>query len=175
MQGLDAEKRFVDAFGLARAGQYLSGELALAEFTRFCEGLTPQAGRVQWQVQGEYNAAGQAFLTVQAQTIAVLECQRCLRLFEQPLQVSNRLEVVRSDRSLEGDDAPDAVERIVGSSRFDLQALIEDELILVLPYVPRHEVCPSKTVETPRVEPTENAKRPSPFAVLGKLKKLSAP
>ncbi len=171
----------IDAFAVARAGASLSGELSLSELGRFCQGLPARAeqasNRVQWQVQGEYNAAGQAFLSVQAQAVAVLECQRCMSLFEQPLRVSNRLELVRNDKALEGDDAPDAVERIVGSERFDLLALIEDELILVLPYVPRHDVCPPKEGQPRQVqaEPVEEAKRPSPFAVLGKLKKPDAP
>lgn len=175
MEKLGTEKRFVDALGLARAGESRSGECDLSELARFCQDLPVQAGKVQWQVQGEYNAAGQAFLSVQAQTVALLECQRCLSLFELPLLVSNRLELVRNNTALEGDDAPDAVERIVGSSRFDLLALIEDELILVLPYVPRHDVCPSQAGQASQEEePTEDAKRPSPFAVLGKLKKPSA-
>lgn len=169
------EGRFIDIFELARAGASLSGELALSELPRFGEGLPAQTGRVQWQARGEYNAAGQAFLSVQAQAIAVLECQRCLTLFEQPLRVSNRLELVRSDAALEGDDAPDALERIVGSDRFDLLGLIEDELILVLPYVPRHEVCPAGAGQAQQEEPAEEAKRPSPFAVLGKLKKPPTP
>ena len=175
------ESRFINAFAVARDGVSLSGELKLSDLERFCQGLPARAeqasNRVQWQVQGEYNAAGQAFLSVQAQAVAVLECQRCMSLFEQPLQVSNRLELVRNNKALEGDDAPDAIERIVGSDRFDLLALIEDELILVLPYVPRHDICPSKEgqVEQAKAEPVEDAKRPSPFAVLSKLKTPKAP
>lgn len=174
MEKPGTEQRFVDTFGLARAGESRSGECAVAELTRFCQDLPAQGGKVQWQVRGEYNAAGQAFLSVRAQAVVTLECQRCLSLFERPLQVSNSLELVRSNTALDGDDAPDAVERIVGSSRFDLLALVEDELILVLPYVPRHDVCPPTAGQAPQEEPAEDAKRPSPFAVLGKLKKPSA-
>lgn len=162
---------FIDVFDLARQGSSVSGACALSDLDRFGETLPAQTGQVQWQAQGEYNAAGQLFLSVQAQAVAVLECQRCLTLFEKPLKVSNRLELVRRESDLEGDDDPDAIERIVGSNRFDLLALIEDELILALPYVPRHDVCQPKVSSVPQLEVVEDTKRPSPFAVLGKLKK----
>ena len=38
--------------------------------------------------------------------------------------------------------APDQPEKVVGAHHFDLLAQIEDELILSVPYVPKHDVCP---------------------------------
>jgi uncharacterized protein len=52
--------------------------------------------------------------------------------------------------------------------------LVEDELILEVPYVPRHETCPKPLgqVETEAQAPDSapDVQRPSPFAVLGQLK-----
>jgi uncharacterized protein len=62
-------------------------------------------------------------------------------------------------------------EKVVGSHHFDLLAQVEDELILSIPYVPKHDVCPgaqAKASEAPAEEPA--VKRPSPFAVLEQLK-----
>lgn len=62
-------------------------------------------------------------------------------------------------------------EKVVGSHHFDLLAQVEDELILSIPYVPKHDVCPgaqAKAGEAPEEEPA--VKRPSPFAVLEQLK-----
>ena len=62
-------------------------------------------------------------------------------------------------------------EKVVGSHHFDLLAQIEDELILSVPYVPKHDVCPgaqAKVSDVPQEEPA--VKRPSPFAVLEQLK-----
>jgi uncharacterized protein len=54
---------------------------------------------------------------------------------------------------------------------FDLHALIEDELLLELPYIARHEACPSQ----PKMSATDPAftaepERPNPFAALANLK-----
>ncbi len=52
----------------------------------------------------------------------------------------------------------------------DLRELIEDELLLALPIVPRHEVCP-----VPLVAPADAAElveeKPNPFAALAALKR----
>ena len=62
------------------------------------------------------------------------------------------------------------------SRSFDAIELIEDELLLSLPLVPRHEVCP---VPLPRpvddLSHAEGDERPNPFAALAALKKSLGP
>ncbi len=170
----------VDLFALTAPGAQkgiedagLSGRHALAGFKRLVAGLPAQADtQVQWFLRGEGTVAGRRFINVQAQAQVTLECQRCLQPFVLPLQVDNRLEVVRRQSDLEGDD--DEIERIVGSARFDVLDLIEDELILSLPSVPKHGVCPSVPgMADSSGEPEDQARRPSPFAALKRLKKDS--
>ena len=52
----------------------------------------------------------------------------------------------QSDEDDEGEEGKGFVsnlpEKVVGSHHFDLLAQIEDELILSVPYVPKHDVCP---------------------------------
>jgi uncharacterized protein len=50
---------------------------------------------------------------------------------------------------------------------FDLLHLLEDEMLLALPLVPRHELCPEPL---PLPPDAPDAPRESPFAVLSKLK-----
>ena len=60
---------------------------------------------------------------------------------------------------------------LVISRDFDALALVEDELILSLPLVPLHEVCPETlpmSVADPAFEAA--AERPNPFGVLASLK-----
>jgi hypothetical protein len=55
---------------------------------------------------------------------------------------------------------------------FDALALVEDELIMALPFVPRHEICPEAVVmavSDPEVDAAQE--RPHPFAALAGLKK----
>jgi len=53
-----------------------------------------------------------------------------------------------------------------------LGELVEDELILEVPYVPRHVQCPETAdLDAQADEVANREERPSPFAVLGQLKK----
>ena len=169
----------VDVFELARHGfadrrRTLTGEAALSGFTRLLEGLPAQPERkVTWSLAGDTDTVGRRYLTLQAQAEVNLECQRCLALFEQSLQVESRLQLVATEAELEAEeneDDPDAPDLVLGSARFDVLSLVEDELILALPYVPKHEVCPSlpDALET---DESSDTGRPSPFAVLAALKK----
>ncbi|MCO5398173.1 YceD family protein [Ralstonia soli] len=170
--------RAFDLFAFIRAGEPASGTVSLTDMPRL---LAEQAAdapadanrQFRWQMQGavhEEATAGQSaqqrlFVDLQVDGSIWLQCQRCLKAYEQPLPVHTRLEVMRSEA--EADAAPlddDEADVIVGSRNFDLIAQIEDELLLALPVSPRHAVCPDEVL------PAEEEKKPSPFAVLANLK-----
>ncbi|MGB3287749.1 MAG: DUF177 domain-containing protein [Burkholderiaceae bacterium] len=166
---------YVDTFELTRLGQEVAGQAPIARFERLVGDLPRQDDTmVSWTLRGMRDARGRNFLRVHIQAAPTLECQRCLKPFQWPVDSDGRLQVVNSQAALEAEDAldvesDDLVERIVGSHRLDVLELVEDELILGLPYVPMHEVCPSP--EPLSQEPDVDTARPSPFAVLGRLKK----
>jgi len=165
----------VDVWELARLRRELQGEAPVSDFARLLSGLPGQAHRkVSWSLAGEADTLGRRYLLLRAQAVVSLECQRCLGLFDLPLRVESRLRLVETEGELEAEENmeedPDAPDRVLGSTRFDVLSLVEDELILALPYVPKHEVCPSPpdALETGEGGDT---RRPSPFAVLAELKK----
>ena len=61
---------------------------------------------------------------------------------------------------------------LVLSSDMDVWELIEDELIMAVPLVPKHAVCPTQVAMSVADEAFEAAQeaRPNPFAALAKLK-----
>lgn len=166
----------MNTWDLARLGRELRGEAPLVVFSRLLDGLPQQFEHTQasWSLVGDTDALGRRFVTLRAQAVVTLECQRCLGMFDLPLSVENRLELVETEAQIEaeekGEDDPDTPDQLLGSSHFDVLSLVEDELILALPYVPKHEVCPSlhQALEAPESSDTS---RPSPFAVLAELKK----
>jgi uncharacterized protein len=99
-----------------------------------------------------------------------LKCQRCNAPLEFDLERDTRFRFVHSETELEvlplEDDAADV---IVGSHAMDLATWVEDEAILSLPLVPRHESCSPVAGTSRQVEPTTD--RPNPFAVLAALKR----
>lgn len=168
---------YVDTYVVTRSGQEVNGQTPIAHFERLIEGLPEQEDTtVSWSVRGEIDQHGRHFLLLSVQAAPVLECQRCLQPFQWPVAAENRLRVVKSESDLDDEgnqeaDADDMVESIVGSPRLDVLELIEDEIILALPYVPKHDVCPSLPKSLAAQEPEDDAAKPSPFAVLGQLKK----
>ena len=168
--------QYVDTYELTRLGQGVQGQTPIDYFDRLLEDLPEQSDSlVSWSLKGEMDARGQHFLRLSVKAVPVLECQRCLGAFEWPVETDNRLQVVKSEADLDVESAFDAdpdelIERIVGSKRLDVLTLVEDEIILSLPYVAKHDVCPSLP-ETLEEEPDTDEGRPSPFAVLGQLKK----
>ncbi|OZI74125.1 YceD family protein [Bordetella genomosp. 12] len=194
----------VDAYAMARQGQQVSGDIALVRLSRFMEGLPEQAageaGVAHWKAFGEIGKgtgktggviAGQPLLRLHIQANPVLICQRCNAPFVHPVDSDVVLQLVASEDDLDDeladlqdaqeeglDFATDVPEKVVGSHRFDLLAQIEDELILSIPYVPRHEVCPEvsgqaagQKAASDDASHASEVKRPSPFAVLEQLKR----
>ncbi|MFA7625309.1 MAG: YceD family protein [Pusillimonas sp.] len=164
--------RYIDTAEFTRLGSTLSGQAVLTGFGRFCEGLPSQPqSNVNWSLKGWRNTGGQSFLEVSITAKPVLQCQRCLEPFEYEVDVVDQVELVAHESDLEDEnDDENALERILGSRRFDVLSFIEDELILSVPYVPRHDVCPGGSPLVQPEEPVVQEKRPSPFLALAQLK-----
>ena len=190
--GPGAADTVVDAFALVRQGGCVQGTVPLVRLARAVEGLPEQpageAGLVRWSVQGQVGkgvgktgiASGQALLHLQVQANPVLVCQRCNAPFAHAINSRTVLQLVESEDELDDAlsfDAQDPEladslpEKVVGSHRFDLLAQVEDELILSIPYVPRHPVCPGAQAEDGDAHQAPAVERSSPFAVLEQLKR----
>ncbi len=175
--------RRLDVLAVAEGGELLQGEWTLGELSRLhasqIEGTDNAGEAVRWQIEG---GAGEIegrlpmpALHVSAQASVVLQCQRCL----QPLPLL--LDAERTLLFVEGEDAAAALDEQTDDDvlallpAIDGRALIEDELLLAMPLVPRHEVCPEPLKvpdDVAEAEPPEGAEeKPNPFAKLAALKK----
>jgi len=170
----------LDVAAFAADASALEGARAVSEFHRLSESVLaplPDAPMepVRWGAQGETRprrgGAPELWLHLQADTVVQLQCQRCLQAMTVPLAVERSFRFVRDEAEAEAED-PDSDEDVLALSRtLDLFALVEDELILELPLVPRHDVCP-QPLPVPQDEPLEEDEpRPNPFAKLAALKR----
>ncbi|MGE4334801.1 MAG: DUF177 domain-containing protein [Pigmentiphaga sp.] len=173
-----------DALEAVRLGQRQQGQVALTEFSRLLQDLPEsQSGVVQWVAQGERGPLGQAWLRLSVAAPLQVVCQRCLRAFSLPVESEIVLELVASEDELDAEDPDDAanepaanaplVEKVLCRGRLDLQEQIEDELILSVPYITRHGVCPQPLPagDSPQAGQAEAAEgKRQPFAVLEGLK-----
>lgn len=163
---------------LCRDGETLRGAWLLAQLPRLAASLwAPPAAdeQVGWQARFSQAqpAAGspQLWLELEAHTHVTLQCQRCLQALQQPLALQRRFCFVASEADAERLDAESDDDHLVMTARLDLRALVEDELILELPIVPRHEGrCPEPLPLAPAAADEAEA-RPNPFAALAALRK----
>jgi uncharacterized protein len=112
-------------------------------------------------------------LALKVQSRLQLICQRCLQTMVFSVDEQALFEVglaSRSDSGL-GDIGEQAdleqPEELLVEDEFDLVGLIEDQLILAVPYVPRHERCEMSAPTSSDETETEKA---SPFQILGGFK-----
>jgi uncharacterized protein len=170
----------LDVAGFAADGAGASGDWAAAGLPRFADSQTPPQDAalpaVQWRAHGETRAAAggesQTWLHLELQTTAWLTCQRCLQPFEQAMHVDRRLRFVADEAQAEALDA-DSDDDVLAMPRWlDLRELAEDELLLALPLVPRHAVCPQPL---PSSTGPDEAAAEHPFAVLKQWKSGDGP
>ena len=141
--------RHLDIVAFAEAGASLSGEDPLSHYARLSREDLDGEGKavVRWQAQGRSEpvagGAPEIWLDLQAQTELGMQCQRCLEPMRQALAFERSFRFVRDEATAEQLDEELEEDVLVWRKDFDLQALVEDELLMELPVAPRHEVCPS--------------------------------
>ena len=172
----------LDIKAFAQAGGHLSGHDPLLKYQRLVEeaqGLHPDL-RVDWTADGEvrttHGIGGQIWLHLQARATVPLTCQRCLQPVDVPLEVDRQFRFVADEATAEALDDSSEEDLLALSREFNLRELIEDELLMALPLVPRHEECPRQVPMASSDEDFEaaSASAPNPFAALVGLRKDQA-
>jgi uncharacterized protein len=167
----------VDTF--ARGSEKVEGDERLARFDRLLEetlGLGAESP-VSYSARGEVRNEGQAgeelWLHLSAHVVLPLICQRCMGPVELPVAMERSFRFVATEELAAIEDEESEEDVLVLSRDFNLLDLIEDELLMALPVVPKHEVCPVavqlQVADADFVD--EPVEKPNPFAVLGQLKK----
>lgn len=131
---------------------------------------------VRWEAHGEERpgADGKAapWLHLVAEATVPLVCQRCLSPVDTLLSVDRWFRFVADEATAEAQDEESEEDLLVVSRDFDLRALIEDELLMEIPVMPVHDVCPTPVQLSSSDEDFKAAEeaKPNPFAVLGALR-----
>lgn len=163
----------VDPFRLASQGRTLQGSLPLCDFPRLADGVEDAAGAVFFRLEFRHVAPGRDKVSGHVEATVRLLCQRCLEPFAYALESSLDAWLVETEVDLASfPDEEDVV--LVPEGRLHVASLIEDELLLAIPFAPLHadlEVCRGvshrgSVAQAAPVAPT----KPNPFAVLAQLK-----
>jgi uncharacterized protein len=160
----------VDAVRMLSGRRCFEGSLPISAFARFAEALERSAGDVSYALEFGRDALGVDFLDIRASCTPWLTCQRTLEPYQQPLEVAQRLGLIRREADEAG--LPEGYEPLLlpEDRQLQLRELIEDELILALPLVPAR---PDAELPEQYVEIAESVEepKPNPFAALAALKK----
>ncbi len=133
-----------DAFRLSSAGSVLEGRVDPAQLPRLADEVGSDAGEVAWRVLGIRDETGRPAIAVELSGHVRLECQRCLGTVEVPVEQRTELLLAHDEQELARLDGDSELEVVLAKEPLDAQTLVEDELLLTLPYAPRHEgQCPT--------------------------------
>lgn len=150
----------VDGFEFASAGASLSGALPIRDFPRLHDMLAGTEGEVAYEVEGVRDARGRPALRLKLRGRLDLRCQRCLEALPFEVRADEVLVLAGTQAEIDAEPADvDAADRVVAAKAMPVRELVEDELILALPYAPRHAGCSARAS-------TDAAEKLSPFAGL---------
>ncbi|MEO7242838.1 MAG: DUF177 domain-containing protein [Variovorax sp.] len=133
----------------------------------------PALPSVGWRATGELrggdSGSGVPWLRLQARVTMSVVCQRCLAPMACPVDVDRWFRFVVDEATAEAEDEDAQEDVLVLSRQFDLPSLVEDELLLALPPVPRHAHCPAPPALSAHDAAFKDAAKPHPFAGLAAL------
>jgi uncharacterized protein len=132
----------IDGFEFASAGAIQQGVWPLSDFQRLRDMLASDEGEVGYRVQGTRDEQGRPALHLRVEGTLQLRCQRCLEPLPFEVRVEDQLVLAATLNEIHAEPADaHAPDRILAGREMPVRELIEDELILALPYAPRHESC----------------------------------
>ena len=162
-------RHFIDSLDFAHNGRELRGLVPLTEMPRLQDMLATPEGEISYFVRGLPDKNGKPMLEVTVDGLCQLSCQRCLNGFAYPIKLVSRLQLEQAGEidefSVEENDEADS---ITADKRLDVLNMIEEEILLSLPFAPKHPSGECKSVA--EVLDRSDA---HPFAALEGLKGLA--
>lgn len=157
----------IDPYRMAEQSQHLSGCLQVSEMPRLANNILPSDAMVEVNLDFNRDEQGVYSLIGQLKTVLSLQCQRCMEPFIYEIITSFHLGIVKTIE--EANNLPEKYEpALTQDGSLALRELIEDEIILNLPIIPKHDTDECK-VKLPWKD-GEWEERDNPFQVLASLK-----
>ncbi|MEW6164355.1 MAG: YceD family protein [Pseudomonadota bacterium] len=167
----------VDSLKFAAEGGNLSGKLALSSLPRLSDVLTTREGWLECHLSGSRSMGngGQArsVLSLKVSGRLGLRCQRCLAVVWFDCIIDNRLLLIPEGADWPEDELEsEEYDALPASREQSVRELVEEEVLLALPIVPRHADClPPVALGEGEEANGSSPNGSSPFAALAGLKK----
>jgi uncharacterized protein len=159
----------IDPYRYTEQRLTVQGSVNLAEMARLGSSLNSSEGHASVNLQFGIDSQAAAFLKGHLEATLTLECQRCLLPFKYNIISDFILGIVKTVD--EANALPGSYEPVlVKAGELALRELIEDELILNLPIIPKHEPENCKVKMTLSDSGWGQGEGKNPFHVLETLK-----
>ena len=153
----------IDGFEFASAGAQQQGAWRVSDFPRLRDVLASDGGEVAYEISGVRDERGRPSLRLKVSGTLTLRCQRCLEPMAFEVQTDETLVLAATLAEIHAEPADaQARDRVLASKEMPLRELVEDELLLAVPYAPRHENCTAAGT-------AQRAEKVLPFAGLRSL------
>jgi uncharacterized protein len=128
----------IDGLQFARGALEKRGSLGMEHLPRLAQMQCSTPG-LDYRIRGGTAGHGKLSLRISVTGRLQLACHICLGPLSVPIAVDIELQLAGSEREI--NEADDDVDRVLASRTMDVAGLVEDEAILALPMVPRHDAC----------------------------------
>lgn len=163
------EQQPIDALRFARTGGEFAGSISIEALPRLVDLLRERVGEVGYTLAGGIDARGRPSIVVAVHGTFVLTCQRCLGPLEYRMDTASTLLLAAADDEMpDPADEEEEADWIDGREPLEIQDLVEQEIVLALPFAPLHDEgrCEREYAMPGR----STAGRESAFAALAGLK-----
>src|SRR5712664_1298734 len=133
-----SQEGVIDSLQFARAASEQRGVLGMEKLQRLAKMQCSTEG-LEYCLRGGRTGNGKPCLRLSVRGSVELLCQRCLEPIQVPIAIDAELQLAESVREVS--EADDEIDRVLASRHMDVGGLVEDEVILALPMVPRQEQC----------------------------------
>lgn len=161
----------LDPYKSAQRRLECQGYVELLDLERLNAVTQDNSGQINVNLTFDVDEQGLVTITGNAKTSLTLICQRCSDNFLLPMEVSFSFSPVKNEDAAEAlPSYYDAIE-LDENGEVNLRKLVEDELLLAIPLIPKHELddCAAKADTTWGELPKELSES-NPFDVLKQLK-----
>lgn len=158
----------IDPQAVTGQAQHLTGQIKLEQMDERIakhECLAEHRATVDFSLQGGRDKQQRLYLDLSVSARLALVCQRCMQ--PMPFVLDEQAHIVLFDNEAALDVAmadEEELEGILLEPQLDVGMLVEDQILMALPYAPCHTDCHHEQLAA------INQDRPNPFAALAALK-----
>lgn len=135
---------YIDNVKFAKNKQNINGEIDISKVERIQE-IDAYSGFIKYSLNGNVDKSNRPVLILNICGKISTLCQNCLEPVEIDLDSSTTVTIFfnedKLDAALFSDETSDVEDAVLAEEEFDVMNLVEDEIIICLPYASRHDDC----------------------------------